>query len=132
MNKLLVVIIVSSLTVALVGCKKNEVKQQTSVAQPGMNGAMAPASTENIVLSGKVAETMNSGGYTYVSIEKSGKKTWVAIPLTPVRVGQEIALQPGMEMKNFTSKTLNRTFESVIFSGGLMPATGSTSGNPAH
>ncbi len=31
-------------------------------------------------LSGKVVETLNSGGYTYVNIEKDGNKTWVAIP----------------------------------------------------
>jgi hypothetical protein len=65
-------------------------------------------------------ETMNSGGYTYVSIENSGKRTWVAIPATTVKVGQEVTCQPGMEMKNFTSKTLKRTFESVIFSDGLI------------
>ena len=39
-------------------------------------------------LSGKVVETMNSGGYTYVSLESNGKKTWVAVPATAVKVGQ--------------------------------------------
>jgi hypothetical protein len=84
-----------------------------SQAQPAVN----PAQTDTS-LSGKVVETMNSGGYTYVSIEKNGKRTWVALPATVVKVGQEITCQPGMEMKNFRSKTLNRTFESIIFSGG--------------
>ena len=32
------------------------------------------------VLSGKVVETMNAGGYTYVCLEKGGKKSWVAVP----------------------------------------------------
>ena len=41
------------------------------------------------------------------------------MPETAVKVGQEIACQPGGEMKNFTSKTLKRTFESVIFSPGV-------------
>ncbi len=35
-----------------------------------------------VSLSGKVVETMNSGGYTYVCLEKAGKKTWVAVPET--------------------------------------------------
>jgi len=69
-------------------------------------------------LSGKVVETMNSGGYTYVLLEKKGKKTWVAVPQMAVAVGQEMALQPGQEMSNFTSKSLNRTFDKIIFSGG--------------
>jgi hypothetical protein len=71
-------------------------------------------------LSGKVVETMDAGGYTYVCLEKKGVKTWVAIPQTKVHVGKELALQPGMEMKNFTSKSLNRTFKSIYFSGGLL------------
>ena len=71
-------------------------------------------------LSGKVVETMDSGGYTYVYLENNGKKTWVAIPATAVKVGQALTCQPGMEMKNFTSKTLQRTFESIIFSGGVL------------
>jgi hypothetical protein len=75
------------------------------------------------VLSGKVVETMNAGGYTYVCLEKRGKKIWVAVPEMRVTVGQKIGFQPGMEMINFTSKSLNRTFERIIFSGG--PLVGS-------
>ena len=76
------------------------------------------AETVGPSLSGKVVETMNAGGYTYVRLEKNGKKTWVAVPEMKVSVGQQMAFQPGQEMKNFTSKTLNRTFDSIIFSGG--------------
>lgn len=78
----------------------------------------APLPQEVSSLSGKVVETMNSGGYTYLCIEKDGKKTWAAVLETKVTVGQEIALQPGYEMVNFTSKTLNRTFDKIIFSTG--------------
>src|SRR3990170_2064658 len=77
-------------------------------------------------LSGKIVETMNSGGYTYLCIEKDGKKTWVAIPETKVSVGENISLPSGYEMVNFTSKTLNRTFEKIIFT------TGPTSAQSAH
>ena len=80
--------------------------------------AMAPAAS-GISLSGTVVETMNSGGYTYVLIEQNGKKTWIAGPQTTVKVGQQVTCEPGMEMKNFTSKTLKRTFDSIIFSGGI-------------
>jgi len=78
----------------------------------------ANAGQTNDSLSGKVVETMNSGGYTYVSLENKGKKTWVAIPAMTVKVGQKMTCEPGVNMNNFTSKTLNRTFESIIFSGG--------------
>jgi len=70
------------------------------------------------VLTGKVVETLDGGGYTYINLEKDGKKTWVAVPVMKVKVGDEVKLQSGMPMTNFKSKALNRTFESVIFSGG--------------
>ena len=92
---------------------------------PDMKAKKAEASSDTSSLSGKVLETMNSGGYTYVRLEKKGKKTWVAIPEMKVSVGQQISLQSGMEMVNFTSKSLGRTFESIIFSGG--PASGAPS-----
>src|SRR5574340_1077389 len=71
-------------------------------------------------LSGKVIETMDSGGYTYFQLERNGKKTWVAIPKTKVEKGQNITVSPGTEMPNFESKTLNRKFDSIIFSGGVI------------
>ncbi|QXE92533.1 DNA-binding protein [Geomonas subterranea] len=75
-----------------------------------------------IPLSGKVLETMDGGGYTYVNLQNGPEKVWVAIPLTKVKVGQQLSLMPGFEMKNFTSKGLNRKFDKVIFSGGLANA----------
>ncbi|UCH80240.1 MAG: hypothetical protein JSW20_10915 [Nitrospiraceae bacterium] len=70
-------------------------------------------------LSGKVVETLNSGGYTYVNIENKGNSTWVAVPQTSISVGQEISFTPGSVMTDFTSKTLNRTFDTIVFSGGI-------------
>jgi len=48
----------------------------------------------------------------------------VAVPQSDVKVGQEISVTPGMTMSNFESKSLNRTFESIVFSPGLV--TGGT------
>jgi hypothetical protein len=75
--------------------------------------------------SGKVVETMDAAGYTYVRLEKNGKKTWVAVTQTKVVVGSKMTFQPGQEMQNFTSRSLNRTFDSIIFSGG--PVAGAAS-----
>ena len=83
-------------------------------------GSQGAASSAAGALSGKVVETMNSGGYTYVLLEKGGKKIWVAAPQTKVAKGQQVSFAPGSEMQNFTSKKLNRTFDKIIFSEGLM------------
>jgi len=70
--------------------------------------------------SGTVVETMNSAGYTYMLVEKGAGKTWVAIPATTVAKGDKVDYYQGMVMEKFTSKTLNRTFDSLIFSPGLV------------
>ena len=80
-------------------------------------------------LSGKVVETMDSGGYTYVCLQKKGKKTWVAVPQTKVTVGSTMSFQPGMVVPNFSSPSLNRTFDEIVFSAG--PASGGAAEMPA-
>jgi hypothetical protein len=99
-------------------------------ADSGASGKQVPPAKAEAkadpVLSGKVVETMNAGGYTYVCLEKKGKKTWVAVPEMKVTVGQKMGFQPGMEMINFTSKSLNRTFERIFFSGGPLVASEAT------
>ncbi len=64
---------------------------------------------------GIVINTMESGGYTYIEFEENGKKFWAAGPLTQVNVGDLIYLPDAVIMNNFHSKTLNRTFESILF-----------------
>ena len=86
------------------------------------SGSQAPVKMN--VLSGKVAETINSGGYTYILLDKNGGKTWVAVPEMQVSEGEEVVLKPGIEMVNFTSSTLNRTFERIILSAGPVSEKG--------
>jgi hypothetical protein len=66
-------------------------------------------------VTGKVVETMTEGGYTYVNLEKDGKKLWAAFPTLTVKVGQELSSIGCMPMMNFQSKALNRTFDIIMF-----------------
>ena len=70
-------------------------------------------------LSGKVLDTMNSGGYTYVQIGDTAKKQWVAVPQMLIHKGDEVEFKPGVEMGMYTSPTLGRTFVNIVFSGGV-------------
>ena len=89
------------------------------VAKPGAANAAQPAE----VISGKVLETMNSGGYTYVNLQKiNGDKVWVAVMETTAKVGSQMSFTGGMEMVNFESKSLKRKFDKIIFSGGVVSA----------
>lgn len=68
---------------------------------------------------GKVLKTMESGGYTYIQLQQEGgNKIWVAVPKARIAVGKRVSLEPGEEFRNFKSKTLNRTFDKIIFSLG--------------
>jgi len=75
---------------------------------------------------GKVLETMDSGGYTYMQLDTGKEKLWVATPPMKVSVGQVVDVSPGIEMTGFTSNTLKRTFDRIIFSSG--PAGASAPG----
>ena len=60
----------------------------------GTTGGSKASSITMEEVSGKVVETMNSGGYTYARLEKDGAMTWVALPESNLAVGNEITCQP--------------------------------------
>lgn len=75
---------------------------------------------ESDPLSGTVAETMNSGGYSYVHLKKKGgDKVWVAIPQAQIMVGDQMSFKEGLVMTKFESKTLKRNFDKIIFANGI-------------
>ncbi len=83
-----------------------------------------------VSLSGKVLQTMNASGYSYIYIEQAdGSKKWVAVTQTNVKVGDQMSFKPGMEMGRFESKALNRSFDSIVFSDGVLSG-GSTAAAP--
>ncbi len=126
MKKYLVLFVLMFTLVLIVSMNGTYASSQKSSEAPQMNQDMK--SQQNVSsLSGKVVESIDSGGYTYVNIEKDGKKTWVAVPQMKIAVGQYISFQPGMVMSNFTSKTLNRTFETIVFSNGSVGQHGTES-----
>ena len=63
-------------------------------------------------VTGTVAETMDSGGYVYMRLE-SGQ--WIAASTFEVSKGDRIQYSDAMEMNDFHSKSLDKTFESILF-----------------
>ena len=70
-------------------------------------------------LSGRVTETMDSGGYTYVRVRTGEGEVWAAAPQTAIGVGDSVTFPSAMPMTGFHSKTLNRTFEKIYFVPGI-------------
>src|SRR5947209_9626729 len=67
--------------------------------------------------SGKVVETMDAAGYTYVLMDTGKEKLWVAAPKFVVKLGDSISVADTLPMSHFRSQTLNRDFEMVYFTG---------------
>ncbi len=100
---------------------------QEEPSTPPATTATAPL-LDGISLHGTVIETMNSNGFTYIRLDTTQDKIWVAIPETLIKTGQTVTCEPGRTMKNFLSKTLNRTFDAVVFSPGLAQDSSSPGG----
>jgi len=78
------------------------------------------AAVENLPNVGKVKESIAAGSYTYLRIAGKGDDEWVAIPRQDVPVGAEVRYAEGMMMKDFHSRSLDRTFAEVMFLGGVL------------
>jgi hypothetical protein len=76
--------------------------------------AAAPAASPNAI-TGKVLETMSSGGYSYMRLQTPAGETWVAVTEAEIKVGSTLTVTPSMTMTDFESPTLNRKFESIVF-----------------
>ena len=96
------------------------------------NPALATPVPEGMIR-GTVLETMDAAGYTYMLLDTAAGQRWVATQQTPVAVGDVVQTIQGMAMQQFTSESLNRTFEVIYFSGALqnLSATTLPAGHPA-
>lgn len=102
-----------SLVLALiVGCNNDTKEAQTT-------GEAPQVVTSASGISGTVAETMDASGYTYVSVDTGTEKIWVAGPKTQLKVGDEVYVAEGSPISNFESKTLGRTFETILFASSI-------------
>ena len=75
------------------------------------------AANDQMPRSGKVLSSIDASIYTYIELTKNGKNIWIAAPTVKVKKGDTVRFSEGAVMSNFFSKSLNRTFESVIFVG---------------
>jgi hypothetical protein len=104
--------LIAALLLTLIGCSdsgQEPVTEDPALASPVPDG----------MVRGNVAETMNSAGYTYLLIESGAIRYWAAAPQQDVEVGDVVQTVLGMAMRDFTSKTLNRSFDVVYFVGAV-------------
>jgi hypothetical protein len=67
----------------------------------------------------KVKEVIQTSNYTYLRVDKNNQEQWIAVGKMDVKEGDVVYFEKGMEMTNFKSPELGRTFESVLFVGEI-------------
>ena len=123
MNKITVLLAVLALTIA--GCesksaptkKIDDVPPPTAAkaAHPAAKAAPPAARQPGETMSGVVAETMSSGGYTYAKVKVGDEEIWAAAPEIKLAVGDTVSFAAVSPMENFESKTLERAFALIYF-----------------
>lgn len=102
-------------------------------APAGMGGAPTAAAPANVI-EGEVLEVLNVPGYTYARIGAKGTDgTWAAFPTSKLAVGDKAKVNAEMQMKDFPSKALNKTFATIWFGNlddGKAPAAAMNEGMP--
>ncbi len=81
----------------------------------GMQMPSAAAPEAKLAQKGKVRSTIEVPQYTYVEVTQNKKTRWLAVSTVAVKKGDVIRFDDGMQMTNFHSKSLNRTFPSIYF-----------------
>lgn len=93
-----------------------EPRQGKSIDEaPSKNSGIQKTSMSEIV----AKEVLQANSYTYVKALEGDREIWIAIPKRDVEVGKTYYFKPEMEMKDFKSKDLDRTFKSIYFLSGI-------------
>lgn len=90
-----------------------EVSQTAPPVQSPHGAAVPAASAEKV--SGTVAETLDSSGFTYVRLTMDQGDKWVVVRQTPLKKGAKVTITTNMVADKFESKSLKKTFDKLIF-----------------
>ena len=117
------IIILLSVVTACEQQKENQAKPPCPydrTVKPSSQGTSSPQPMSS-EMSGKMVVTsvLNAKQYSYIEGEDNGARTWLATNLLKVNPGDTIQYQAGQTMTNFHSKSLNKTFDEIIFTGSV-------------
>jgi len=90
--------------------------------------APAMAAPSGSVVTGVILEVKDVDSYTYIRLKTKDGETWAAVSTTPLKVGATVTIGDAMVMKNFESKSLKKTFPSIVF--GNLGGSNKSVGDP--
>lgn len=106
-----------------VACSKGDAPGGSAIAAPAKAAVAAPSAPAPPAnqIAGTVVEALNGGGYTYLRIATPTGEEWAAVREVALEKGANVTVDAELVMEKFESKTLNRTFEKIVF--GALAAT---------
>jgi hypothetical protein len=93
----------------------------TLVATAWANNAQNTSPMPGNVLSGIVLEVKDVDSYTYLRLKTKEGETWAAVGKAQIKKGSTVSIENTMVMTNFESKSLKKTFPTIIF--GTLPVS---------
>jgi hypothetical protein len=86
----------------LLSCGKKE-KEYNRIASPDTERAVT------------IEEITDAGAYSYLLVREQGVDYWIAVAREDFEEGEKLYFSNFMEMREFTSKELNKTFDQILF-----------------
>jgi len=80
------------------------------------------------VVKGEVLEVQNVANFTYLCLKTGDGEIWAAVINTPITKGTIVTIENAIVMKNFESKTLKKTFPTILFGSLGGSGAGTSSG----
>lgn len=99
------------------GMAPNAAPNQMAMPMPAPmpNPMAAPSAANDVSGEGVVKSAKSTGDYTYLEVTQGGGTVWIAANAMPVKAGDKVRWSSGSVMRNFAAKSLNRTFDEIIF-----------------
>jgi hypothetical protein len=113
------------LALASLSCREKKQEQQAQQQQNTRQDG-AKVNVHTVV----VQEVIQATSYTYLRVKEADRDFWVAINKRQIEPGVKISFKGGLEMKNFQSKDLQRTFETIYFVNRIIGGESSITQQP--
>ena len=116
------------MTALLLSCqKKGDESKQSQHDQPTRQNY-----TASEIHTAVIQEVIQATNYTYLRVKENDADLWVAIKKTPMEPGETISYVNPLEMIDFTSRDLQRTFDKIYFVGAFKKGDASSPATAAQ
>lgn len=125
--KVLSVLLSVFVALSLVSCQQNgeepheklpapaPAQTQTQTQTQTQPQASQPSSDVAETHAVEVQEVIQGNSYTYLNVKEGDASFWIALAKCEMEVGDTFSYGRGLEMRDFTSKELERTFDTIYF-----------------